>query len=142
MGISILCVQGSQFGDLISITIEILDTETIEKFKKHPRDFSYLQKYYFLFQFHVNLEYYISKSQIHVNFIDFNCYCHWFKSAVVGKQVHLYGYSNEGNKVCKCYSCMYKTVSIKHNFCTRKIIKRLAIKIFVWNFLQPPIQNV
>ena len=76
MGISILCVQGSQFGDLISITIKILDTETIEKLKKHPPDFSYLQKYYFSFQFHLNLENYISRSQIRVNFIDFNCYCH------------------------------------------------------------------
>ena len=142
MGISILCVQGSQFGDLISITIRILDTETIEKLKKHPRDFSYLQKYYISFQFHVNLENYISRSQIRVNFIDFNCYCHWLKSAVVGKQVHLYRYSNEGNKVCKCYSCMYETVAVKHSFYTGKIIKCPAIKIFVWIFLQLPIQNV
>ena len=48
------------------------------------------KKKYFSFQFHVNLEYYILVSQIRVNFIDFNCYCHWFKTAIVGKPVALH----------------------------------------------------
>ena len=53
------------------------------------RSFLFAKKI-FLFQFHVNLEDYILGSQIHVNIIDFNCYCHWFKTAFVGKQVVLH----------------------------------------------------
>ena len=82
--------KGVNLEILISTTIEILDIQTREKFKKHRWDFPYLQKNYFSFQFHVNLEYYILGSQIRVNFIDSNCYCHWFKTTIVGKQVVLY----------------------------------------------------
>ena len=32
----------------------------------------------FLLQFHINLESYIIGSEVCINFIDFNCKCHWF----------------------------------------------------------------
>ena len=60
------------------------------KIQKASIRFLIFVKNYFSFQFHVNLEYYVLGSPIRVNFIDFNCYCHWFKTAIVGKQVALH----------------------------------------------------
>ena len=77
MRISILCVQWCQFRDLDFLATEILGPKTKEKFKKHRWNFSYLQKSYFSFQFHVNLEWYILRIQV----------CHWFKTTIVGKEV-------------------------------------------------------
>ena len=80
MRISILCVQGCQFRDLY--LNNNVDIGYIDKRKE------FLQKK-FVFQFHVNPEYYILRSQIRVNFVDFNYLCHWFKTAIVNKQVVL-----------------------------------------------------
>ena len=114
MRISILCVEGCQFINLIliSTTIEILDIKAREKFKRHRWDFSYLQKKILLFQFHMNLEYYILRSQIRVNFIDFNCF---------SKEVVLHPPTTSGLKtplahcsVCVCwYLCIILSIIVK-----------------------------
>ena len=85
MRILISCVQRCQFRDLDFNKNWNIGNIDKRIFKKHRWGFSHLQKNYFSFQFHVNLEYYILGSQIRVNFIDFNCYCHWFKIVIVGK---------------------------------------------------------
>ena len=93
MQILILCVQGCQLRYLDfnnNWNIGYIDKRKIQiastifflfAKKKEKKNF---------IQFPVTLEYYVLGSQISVDFIDFNCYCHWFKTAIVSKQVVLH----------------------------------------------------
>ena len=85
MQTSVWCVQWCQFRDLDFNNDWIIGRIDQRKvWKALVRFFLFAKKKIFLFQFHVNLEYYILGSQIRVNFIDFNCYCLWFKTAILG----------------------------------------------------------
>ena len=85
MRTSVWCVQWCQFRDLDFNNDWIIGRIDQRKvWKALVRFFIFAKKKIFLFQFHVNLEYYILGSQIRVNFIDFNCYCLCFKTAILG----------------------------------------------------------
>ena len=92
MQISILCIQERQFRDLdfnSNWNIGQIYTRKIQKVSMRFFLFAKKKKKK-SFQFHANLKYYILGSQIPFNLIDFDCYCHWFKTANVGKQVVLH----------------------------------------------------
>ena len=82
------------------------------KIQKASMRFFLFAKKILLFQFHMNLEYYILRSQIRVNFIDFNCF---------SKEVVLHPPTTSGLKtplahcsVCVCwYLCIILSIIVK-----------------------------
>ena len=106
------------------------------KIQKASIRFWIFVKNYFSFQFHVNLEYYILGSPICVNFIDFNCYCHWFKTAIVSKQVVLHAHYFRSRHATAWRNCLHKfsnlTVNslVCHHFCYQNWIHTFDIATF------------
>ena len=68
-------------------------------------------KKFILYYIFYIIKYCFLESQIRVNFIDFNCYCHYYKTFIVGKQFQ------------RSYSLNYRSLTdFLDYFCYKKYI--------------------